>query len=155
MLKNCFLMLVLSCLLAVATSPAVAQDNSGNQPQGSQAGEPSEHGYGHRRFDPTERTEMLTKQLKLTSDQQAKVLDIFKSQQSQMEKLRSDSSLSQDDRRSKMMDMRKSSDSQIRALLDSDQQKKWDKMQSAHGNWGGPNHEHQGSGAPPDASQPQ
>ena len=130
MLKNCFLMVMLSCLFGVATSSAVAQDKSGNQPQGSAAGEPSEHGYGHRRFDPTERTEMLTKQLKLTSDQQSKVLDILKSQQSQMEKLRSDSSLSQDDRRSKMMDIRKSSDSQIRALLDPDQQKKWDEMQS-------------------------
>jgi Spy/CpxP family protein refolding chaperone len=151
MLKNCFLMLTLSCLLGVVTSSAVAQDNSGNQPQGSEA---SEHG-GHRHFDPTERTEMLTKQLKLTSDQQAKVLDVLKSQQSQMEKLRSDSSLSQDDRRSKMMDIRKSSDSQIRALLDSDQQKKWDKMQSAHGNWGGHGHERQGSGAPPDTAQPQ
>jgi len=155
MLRNCLLMLMLSCLFGVATSSLVAQDNSGNQPQGSQAREPSEHGYGHRHFDPSERTEMLSKQLKLTSDQQAKVLDILKSQQSEMEKLRSDSSLSQDDRRSKMMDIRKSSDSQIRAVLDSDQQKKWDKMQSAHGNWGGHRHEHQDSGAPPDASQPQ
>ena len=98
---------------------------------------------------------MLTKQLKLTSDQQPKVLDILKSQQSQMEKLRSDSSLSEDDRRSKMMDIHKSSDSQIRALLDSDQQKKWDKIESAHGNWGGQHHEHQDSGTPPGASQPQ
>lgn len=155
MLKTCFLMLMLSCLFGVATNSAVAQDNTGNQPQGSQAGEPSEHGYGHHRFDPTERTEMLTKQLKLTSDQQSKVLDILKSQQSQMEKLRSDSSLSEDDRRSKMMDMRKSSNSQIRALLDPDQQKKWDKIESAHGNWGGHGHQHQGSSAPPDASQPQ
>ena len=155
MLKNCFLMLMLSCLFAAATISAVAQDNGGNQAQGSQAGEPSEHGNGHRHFDPTERTEMLTKQLKLTSDQQPKVLDILKSQQSQMEKLRSDSSLPQDDRRSKMMDIRKSSDSQIRALLDPDQQKKWDKMQSTHGNWGGHGHEHQGSGASPDTSQPQ
>ena len=150
MLKNCFLMVMLSCLFGVATSSAVAQDNSG-QPQGSAAGEPSEHGYGHRRFDPTERTEMLTKQLKLTSDQQSKVLDLLKSQQSQMEKLRSDSSLSQDDRRSKMMDIHKSSDSQIRALLDPDQQKKWDKMQSERGHWGGRRSEGQDSGAPPSA----
>ena len=151
MLKNCFVMLVLSCLFGLATSPVVGQDNSGNQPQGSQAGEPSEHGHGPRHFDPAQRTEMLTKQLKLTSDQQSKVLDILKSQQSQMEKLRSDSSVSQDDRRSKMMDIRKSSDGQIRELLDADQQKKWDKMQSAHGNWGG----HRPEGAPPDAAQPQ
>jgi hypothetical protein len=67
---------------------------------------------------------MLTQQLKLTSDQQlVKVLDTLKSEQSQTEKLRSDSSLSQDDHPSKMTDIRKASDDQIRALLDSDQQK--------------------------------
>lgn len=141
-------------LLAVAftfATVAIAQDNGGNNPQSGQAGEQSEHGYGHRRFDPAQRTEMLTKQLKLNSDQQSKVQEVFKSEQSQMEKLRSDSSLSRDDRRSKMMDIRKSSDTEIRALLDSDQQKKWGKMQSDRGQWQG----HRQEGAPPDASQPQ
>jgi len=151
MLKNCFVMLMLSCMFGVVATSAVAQDNSGNEPQSSQGGEPSEHGYGRRHFDPTQRTQMLTKRLKLTSDQQSKVLDILKSQQSQMEQLRSDSSASQDDRRSKMMDIRKSSDSQIRALLDSDQQKKWDKMQSERGHWGGHHNEGQDSGAPANA----
>jgi hypothetical protein len=46
-----------------------------------------------------------------------------------MQQLHSDSSLSQQDRRSKMMDIHKTSNEQIRALLDSDQQQKWDKMQ--------------------------
>jgi len=151
MLKNCFVMLMLSCMFGVVATSAVAQDNSGNEPQSSQGGEPSEHGYGRRHFDPTQRTQMLTKRLKLTSDQQSKVLDILKSQQSQMEQLRSDASASQDDRRSKMMDIRKSSDSQIRALLDSDQQKKWDKMQSERGHWGGHHNEGQDSGAPANA----
>ena len=150
MFKNWFVVLMLSCVLAIVATSAVAQD-SGNEPQSSQGGEQGEHGHGRRHFDPTERTQMLTKHLKLTSDQQAKVLDILKSQQSQMEQLRSDTSASQDDRRSKMMDIRKSSDSQIRALLDPDQQKKWDKMQSERGHWGGHRSEGQDSGAPPSA----
>ena len=149
MFKNCFLMLIL-CLFGVATNSAVAQDNSGNQTQGSQAGEPSEHGYGHRHFDPTQRTEMLSKQLKLTSDQQSKVLDVLKSQQSQMEKLRSDSSISQDDRRSKMMDIRKSSNEKIRALLTPDQQTKYDAMQAEMRER---MKEHQGGGPPPQPPQ--
>ena len=70
-----------------------------------------------------------------------------------MEKLRSDSSLSQDDRRSKMMDIHKASNDQIRALLNSDQQKKWDEMQSRREQW----QEHRGdgpdSGAKPDSPQ--
>jgi hypothetical protein len=104
---------------------------------------------------------MLNKQLKLTSDQQPKVLEILKSEQSQMEKLRSDSSLSQDDRRSKMMDIHKSSNDQIRTLLDPDQQKKWDEMQSrreqGQGHHEGQGKEQgtgQGTGAAPDSSEP-
>jgi periplasmic protein CpxP/Spy len=89
-------------------------------------------GHGHGHWDPQQRTEMLTKKLNLTSDQQAKVLDIFKSDQSQTESVRSDSSLSRDQRRAKMMDIHKASDDQIRALLDPDQQKKWDEMQTRH-----------------------
>jgi hypothetical protein len=50
------------------------------------------------------------------------------------------------------MDIHKSSDTQIRGLLDADQQKKWDKMQSERGQWQGHRHEHQDSGASPDAS---
>jgi len=132
-----FLLAALACMI---TGSALAQSNENNGPQSAPAGEPSEHGYGHRHFDPTQRTDVLTKQLKLTSDQQSKVLDIFKAEQSQMDKLRSDSSLSPDDRRSKMMDIRKSSNDQIRALLDSGQQQKWDKMQSERGHWEGHPH---------------
>jgi hypothetical protein len=128
---------------------AIAQD-SGSSDQPSAA---PEHGRGGH-FDPEKRTEMLTKQLKLTSDQQPKVLSILKSAQSQMQGLRSDSSLSQDDRRSKMMDIHKTSNDQIRALLDPTQQKKWDTMQSEHGQWQG---HHPDAQAPsnPDSSQPQ
>jgi protein CpxP len=94
---------------------------------------------------------MLTKQLKLTSDQQPKVLEILKSEQSQMESLRSDSS--QDDRRSKMMDLRKASNDQIRALLDSKQQKKWDEMQSRHEQRQGHHQGGQAPGAAPDSPE--
>lgn len=135
----------------VGTGAAFAQSNDGNAPRSAQGGEQGEHGWGHGRPDPAKRTEMLTKQLKLTSDQQPKVLDILKSEQSDVEKLRSDSSLSQDDRRSKMMDIRKSSNDQIRALLDSDQQKAWDKMQSERGQWQGHHHQGQDSGAAPNS----
>jgi periplasmic protein CpxP/Spy len=125
------LLAILSCMTAVS---ALAQDSAPDAQQAPPAGGPPEHGRGH--FDPVQRTEMLTKKLNLTSDQQSKVLDVLKSEQSQMEKLHSDSSLSQDDRRAKMMDIHKTSNEQIRGLLDSDQQAKWDKMQSERGQRG-------------------
>jgi len=149
MFRNLSIALLLMALACMITGSALAQSNESNQPQSAQAGEPPEHAWGHGHPDPARRTEMLTKQLKLTSDQQPKVLDILKSEQSQIGKLRSDSSLSQDDRRSKMMDIRKSSNDQIRTLLDPDQQKKWDKMQSERGQWQGHRHGGQDSGAPP------
>lgn len=142
MLKHCLLALVLASVIYTVT-PLIAQ-NSGSNDQSAPAGAPPEH-EGRHHFDPARRTEMLTKQLKLTSDQQSKVLDILKTAQSQMESLRSDTTVSQEDRRSKMMDIHKASDDQIRALLDSNQQKKWDAMQTKHEQW---SHGHQGGQAP-------
>lgn len=124
MLKNCALVLALAALIYVVPSVATAQDKGGNDQQSA----PSEQAQGHHRFDPEKRTEMLTKHLNLNSDQQTKVLDILKSAQSQMETVRSDSSLSPQQRRSKMMDIRKSTNDQVRGILDPDQQKKFDEM---------------------------
>jgi len=137
--------LMLCCLLGTLTAFVVAQDNNANQG-------PPEHWRGHGQADPAKRTEMLTKQLSLTSDQQAKVLDVLKSEQSQMETLHSDSSLSQEDRRGKMMDIRKSTNDQVRAVLNPDQQKKWDEMQRRRDQWQGHHHDGQKPGPPPDSS---
>jgi periplasmic protein CpxP/Spy len=154
MCKLPILALTLSCLVGMLPASAVAQDNSGNQPQSAPAGAAPEHWRGHGQPDPAKRTEMLTKQLGLTSDQQPKVLDILKSEQSQMEKLHSDSSTSPEDRRAKMMDIHKSTNDQIRALLNPDQQKKWDEMQTRREQWQGHHREGQNSGGAPDSSNP-
>lgn len=147
MFKRCMLALTLAALVYTVTPAAVAQDNGNNSQQPAQAA-PMEHGHGH--WDPQQRTDMLTKRLNLTSDQQAKVLDVFKSEQSQMESLRSDSSLSREDRHAKMMDIHKATNDQIRGVLDPDQQKKFDAMQERH-------HERmqEHGQAPPAESQPQ
>jgi periplasmic protein CpxP/Spy len=128
MFKQHLLTLAAAGALAIAAPFAVAQDN----PSNNQQAQPSqEHGgWHHGPQDPAQRTQELTKKLNLTSDQQTKVQDIFQSAHSQMEGLRQDSSLSQQDRRAKMMDIHKNADSQVRALLDSNQQKKWDEMQA-------------------------
>jgi hypothetical protein len=131
-----------------AVPAAIAQDSGSGDQQSQAGGAPPEHSHGH--FDPAKRTEMLTRQLNLTSDQQPKVLDILKSAQSQMQGLRSDSSLSQEDRRSKMMQIHKASEDQIRALLDPGQQKKFDAIQSKHEQRQG---RYQGDGAPDSQQQ--
>jgi hypothetical protein len=153
MLKQRLLALTLAGVVCTVMAPAVAQNSGSNDQQSAPAGAPPDQGHGRRHFDPEQRAEMLNKQLKLTSDQQPKVLEILKSEQSQMEKLRSDSSVSRDDRRSKMMDIHKSSNDQIRALLDADQQKKWDTMQSQREQWQGHHQEGQGPSVAPDSSE--
>jgi Spy/CpxP family protein refolding chaperone len=97
-------------------------------------------------MDPALRTQMLTKQLKLTSDQQTKVQEIFQTEQSQMNGLREDTTLSKDEMHTKMMDMHKSSDAQVRAILDPAQQKKFDEMQTRREPWEG--HHHGGGDQP-------
>lgn len=148
--KHSWLALTLAGVITTATISAVAQDNGSNPQSAPQQSAPmGNEGHGHRHFDPEKRTEMLTKQLKLTSDQQPKVLDILKSEQSQMQGLWSDNSTAPEDRRSKMMDIHKTSNDQIRALLTPDQQKKFDAIQTRHEN-------HMGGGpdsAPPSDSQ--
>jgi periplasmic protein CpxP/Spy len=150
MIKHCLLALVLAGLVYTALPSAVAQDSGSNSQQSAPSAAPPEHQYGHHHFDPERRAAMLTKRLKLNADQHAKVEDILKSEKSQMDSLNSDSSLSQEDRHSKMMDIHKTSNDQIRALLNPDQQKKFDEMQSEHQEWMHGNH----SGQPP-ANSPQ
>jgi periplasmic protein CpxP/Spy len=149
MFKHCLLVLITAGLISTAAPFAAAQDSSANDQQS-----PPAHDNGHWRHggppDPAQRTQELTKQLKLTSDQQPKVQDILTSERSQMDSLRQDTSQSQQDRHTKMMDIHKTSDSQIRALLDSEQQKKWDAMQAKREQWMQGHHP-----GPPDTSSGQ
>jgi protein CpxP len=133
MLKKHLLVLVAAGLISVAAPFVAAQDSSSN----GQQSQPSQENGGrhHGMPDPAQRTAELTKQLNLTSDQQAKVQEALQSERSQMESLHQDSSLSQQDRRAKMMEIRKSTDAQIRGLLDTNQQKKWDEMQAKREQW--------------------
>jgi Spy/CpxP family protein refolding chaperone len=137
MFKQCLLVLFAAGLISMGAHFVAAQDSSSNAQQSNdQQSPPAQNGHWHHGGpDPAQRTQELTKQLKLTSDQQTKVQDILTSERSQMDSLRQDNSQPQQDRRAKMMDIHKTSDTQIRALLDSDQQKKWDAMQAKREQW--------------------
>lgn len=97
----------------------------------AQEGGPGEGGGHHhgRMMSPEERTEHLTKALNLSDDQKGKVLSILQDEQKQMEGVRSDSSLSQDERWSKMREIHQNATTQIKGNLNPDQAKKFDEMQ--------------------------
>ena len=133
MLKKYFCALLLASVTYVVPA-AIAQD-SGAQASGSddqQQSAPAENRaeHGGRHFDPAARADHMSKMLDLTPDQKAKVQDILNSEQTKMESLRQDSSMSREDRRAKMMDIHKQSADQIRTLLNETQQQKFDDMRS-------------------------
>lgn len=144
MFKQRLLVLIAAGAISIAAPFAVAQDDQQAPPPNAM------QGPHHHEMDPARRTQQLTKQLKLTSDQQTKVQDILTSEKSQMDSLHQDTSMSREDRHSKMMDIHKTSDSQIRDLLDPTQQKKWDEMQAKREQW--MQNRHSG---PPDANSSQ
>ena len=148
MLKQCLLVLTAAGLISIAPHFAVAQQSPSNGQQSS----PSQDHGGWRHFpsDPAQRTKELTRELNLSSDQQVKVQDIFRSEQSQMDSLRQDSSIAQQDRQAKMMEIHKKTGAQIRSLLDSTQQKKWDEIEARRAQW----MQHHNPG-PPDAGSNQ
>jgi len=86
----------------------------------------------HGKQNPAERVQKLSKKLNLSSEQQTKVQGILESQQQQMQSLRQDTSLSQQDKHAKFADLRQNTSSQIRAALNADQQKKFDEMEKKH-----------------------
>lgn len=79
-----------------------------------------------------ERLQHMTQLLNLTSDQQTKLRPILDNETQQMQALRTDTSMSRDDKMTRMRSIRQTTNSQINPILTSDQQQKWAQMQSQH-----------------------
>lgn len=94
-----------------------------------------------------QRLQRMSQQLNLSEAQQQQIKPILENESKEMQALRDDTSLSQDDRRSKMMAIRQESTSQIKPILNADQQKQYDEMMS-RGRGRGP------GGPPPPQGQP-
>ena len=121
---------VLICGLGVvAVGAAVAQDQAPATPPAGQAMQGPPPGGGRGMMDPGQRTAMLKDRLALNDSQTAQVKTILTDSQTKMQALRSNSSLSQDDRRSQMMAIRKDESDKIGGILTPDQKTKYDAMQ--------------------------
>jgi len=125
------------CVMLLAAfvwvSQAVGQSPSGQGAPGQ--GPPP---GGPPRFTPEAQLDRLAQQLNLTDDQKAKIKPILEDQAKQFQTLRDDTSVSPEDRRSQFMQIRENTSKKIRAVLDPDQQKKYDEMESSRGQFGGP-----------------
>ena len=118
-------------VVLLSSSAIFAQDQAPAQGQGQGGGQ-----WSHGPMNPMtadERLQRMTKQLSLTEAQQQQIKPILENEAKQMQTLREDSSLSQDDRRTKMMQIRQESSTQIKPILNADQQKQYEEMMSRQG----------------------
>ena len=116
---------LLALTMACGGTAVFAQQD--NMSQGAQSAPPA-----HHMMSPDQRLQHMTQMLNLTSDQQQKIKPILENEQTQMQALHQDSSMSQQDRRAKMQQMHESTREQINAILTSEQQQKWQSMQNRH-----------------------
>jgi len=108
--------------LLVFTIPTFGQmGQGGGGHQGGWGGGP-----GHQMPSVDDQVKDLTKQLKLTDEQQPKVRDLLQKQRDQMSQLMQDNSLTREDKRAKMRDIHDTTTGKIRDLLTDDQKKKYD-----------------------------
>jgi protein CpxP len=120
---------VLACGLSIAAAGAAVAQDQAPPPLPTQAGPPAGGGARGGMMDPGRRTEMLKDRLGLNDSQTAQVKTILEDSRTKMEALRSNSSLSQDDRRSQAMSLRKAENEKIEALLTPDQKTKFEALQ--------------------------
>jgi periplasmic protein CpxP/Spy len=140
-MKKISISLLLAIALLACGTALYAQDSMS---QGQAAAAPQDH---HPMMSPDQRLQHMTRQYNLTEDQQTKIKPILEQEQQQMQTLRSDTSMSQQDRMSKIRELRQSTNEQIKGVLTPDQQKKWEAMQNRRME-GGMSHGSMGQGQP-------
>ena len=135
-MKHKICTLALSGCMAIAMS-AFAQDGSMQQSNGSmQQGSMQGGHHGGGMMNPDQQLAHMTKRYNLTSDQQSQLKPILQDHQQEMMQLRSDSSMSKQDKMAKMQSMRQDHMSKVESVLTADQKTKFEadqaKMEQRH-----------------------
>ena len=130
-MKTRLFTLALGGLLTVgSTCAALAQDTPPPPPDQNQAGPPSQNmGRRGMRMDPDRQLERLTRELNLTTDQQAQIKPLLVERQQKMQTLFQDQSTAPEDRRTKGRTIMEETHNSIKALLNDDQKQKFEAMQ--------------------------
>ena len=119
---------VVLCGAMLAVLPAMAQQDAPPPPsQGQMQGGP--HGRGGM-MNPDQHAAHLQKALGLSDDQTAQVKTIFTDEQTKFEALRSNTSLSREDRHTQMEALRQDEDTKVQAVLTADQKTKYAALQA-------------------------
>jgi Spy/CpxP family protein refolding chaperone len=133
--------LILGALLSAGL--VLAQAPATNQAPAAQ-GQP---GNFHRNFDPNQQAAHLGKRLGLSDAQVAQIKPILADRFQQMQNLRADTSLTEQDRHAKVRTIMQDSNTKIESVLNDTQKQQFEKMQAERRS-----HQHRQAQAP---SQPQ
>jgi len=110
--------LVLSGLLA-CTSFAVAQSSTDSSATPRRGG---------KRVEIRDRLQQVSKELNLTDDQKEKLKPILRAEAQKIQRLRQDSSLSQQEKRKKIQEMRQEVVAKVKPILTAEQWEKWQNL---------------------------
>jgi hypothetical protein len=126
--------LFLSAGLAIAQAPTQNQPNqpaapdAQSQPLAGENAPPMQQGQRQHAQNPARATHRLGRELGLTQDQVAQIKPILVNRQQQMMSLRSDSTLTDQDRKAKAHSIAEGSRNQIEALLTDTQKQQFEQM---------------------------
>jgi len=124
-MKNQICRIALSGLLATGLTLGSAAAFAQNGPPPDASAQQGGGRMGRGPMNPDEQVARMTKRYNLSSDQQSQIKPILANQQQQMQALRLDSSLSQEDRMAKVKSIRDDSSAKISALLNDSQKQKF------------------------------
>ena len=120
--------IILGALLSATTMFAQAPDASQAPAATAPQAAPSQPGNQHRNFDPSQFAARLGQRLSLSSDQVAQITPILTARQQQMQTLRADASLSEQDRHTKAHAIMQDTNSKIEAVLTDPQKQQFEQM---------------------------
>ena len=126
--------LVMSAGMVMAQDQAQAPAQSSGQEM---------HGKHGRQMDPDKAAARLGKKLNLSADQVAQIKPILVDQKQQMQALRADTSVSQDDRRVKAKGIMQDSRTKMEAVMNDQQKQQFEQMLAAR------REHHKGNEKPP------
>jgi Spy/CpxP family protein refolding chaperone len=115
---------LLSASVMFAQAPDATQAPAATAPQAA----PSQPGDQHRHFDPQRFAAHLGQRLSLSSDQVAQITPILTARQQQMQTLRADASLSEQDRHTKAHAIMQDTNTKIEAVLTDPQKQQFEQM---------------------------
>ena len=116
--------MLLGAVLATGAALAQAPDQSSSAAQATQNANPR----AHHAPNPDRMAKHLGKRLNLSDQQVAQIKPVLEERVQQMQTLRSDTSLSQQDRRSKAQQIMQDSNTRIEAALNDTQKQQFEEM---------------------------